>query len=158
MIVQKFMGVITRPLETFQSVMNEFIEDTLKFLLAVLLLQLVIVTVLNIENLLEFYQIFINWIAGIVMIFVMTGLFHLFLMILRKGTEIVNYVKTLRVVTYASVVAVVFGWIPFFSLVSTLWFIALMVIGLSLYYKISKIRSLVIILLPYVIFLLISML
>ncbi len=155
-ILQKIIGMITSPTKTFQSILTESLNDTLLFLAVLLIIQLVTSVLLNLEYLAEFYQIFGNWIVGIIMMFVMSGLFHVFTMINKKGTNLEDYFSTLRIVIYANVVFALFGWIPFIALIATLWFIYLLVKGLSMNYQISKKKALLIVLLPYLIFVILS--
>ncbi|MAH42525.1 hypothetical protein CL614_02250 [archaeon] len=155
-IIQKIIGMITSPTDTLQSAFTESLNETLLFLAVLSIIQLATSVLLNLEYIAEFYQIFGTWVTGIIMLFVMTGIFHIFTMVLRKGTDLGSYFQTLRIVIYANVIFALFGWIPFVAIIATIWFIYLLVKGFSLHYQINKKRALAIILLPYLIFVLLS--
>ena len=156
MILSKIFGMIKNPTATLQKVYKEAFMDTLIFLFVLVIIQLATSSILNFERLSVFYVIFSNWIQGVLMLVVMSVLFHVFTMRLRKGTNLEDYVLTLRATIYSTVPFVLFGWIPFIALPASIWLIYLLMKSMSLYFNMSKKKALLIVLLPYIIVLLLA--
>lgn len=150
-MTSKIIGMIIRPMETFRAVEKEGYRKTLSVLAATLILQLLTSAILNISRIGEFYAIFLNWLSGDAMLFIMSGLFFVFVMILRKNTRLEEYGRVLRVIAYSNIIFAMFGWIPYFSFLATIWFMVLLIMGLRLYYGMNYKRSALAILAPYII-------
>ena len=103
------------------------------------------------------------WIAGLVLSFIIYGVFHLFVMLLGGSG---GYENTYKVFVYSSTPSSLLGWIALalfglglggiavgglIFIVLIIWAIYLVVTGLSIMHKMSKLRALAVILIPVII-------
>ncbi len=88
----------------------------------------------------------LNYIAGLLMIFVAAGLLHVWIYIF--GGRAV-FEKTFQLLVYSSTPMYLLGWIPFLSFLAQIYSIVLLVIGTQKLHKLSLARSILIYVIPF---------
>ncbi|MDP2750098.1 MAG: Yip1 family protein [Nanoarchaeota archaeon] len=93
----------------------------------------------------------INYLFGLVTIFVGTGLIYLWCLIFGGKA---NYVKTFQMCVYSKTPVFVFGWVPVIGLFAWFYELGLLIIGTREIHKISKSKSILMYAIPVALFML----
>ncbi|MFH1420702.1 MAG: YIP1 family protein [Candidatus Aenigmatarchaeota archaeon] len=157
-LIDKAINVMIKPAEFFSKLGGETLMDTLTYMLAICAIQLLIGVLTNLGYIAQFHLMVLYWFSGILMIFIVAGLMHLFVMLLGIDREWNKYFLTLKVSVYAMTPFVLLGWIPIVSLIASVWLVYLMVKGISVFYQVKMTKAFLVAILPFALLIALSML
>ena len=161
-------GFLLSPVETFRTVRDTDLGDSLRYYLLLLAINAVLSAIVNLaiagsvwmvfSDLLKQAGLAVPAVAGagviivalviiivqFVLVFIGAAWLHLFVYLLggRRG-----YLETLKAITFGSTPAMLFGWIPFAGLLSGIWSLVLGIFGIRELQDLTTIKAVLVVIL-----------
>lgn len=87
----------------------------------------------------------VGYFLGIVLMFVIAGIYHLFAMMF--GTK-KKYIETYKAAVYGATPSYLFGWVPYVGLIALIWTVVLQIFGIKELHKLSGGKAAAVVLIP----------
>ncbi|KUG19853.1 MAG: YIP1 family protein [Methanomicrobiaceae archaeon] len=156
-----FRGMITEPQKTIRKSRSASLGDAITYFVIVLVIYGVLTAVFTgilgqvipfffpaVEDLFSAAFFLVGLvISGVIGLFLLGAILHIFIKI-AGGSG--GYTETMRAFALAGTPLAVIGWIPVLGLLSWLWTLVLVVLGAREYHKLSVIRAVIAIFLPFI--------
>lgn len=175
--IKKVKGILFSPRKTFQELIDESFFKTLKFYFLILLIISIFFSLIGalsfyvvlpkilgekfFTNIPVSYELLILLlfgffiIGGLIFSFITGLILHVFVKFIGGGKK--SYKETIRAVMYGLTPLILFWWIPFLQIVTPIWAFLLILIGIKKFQEISRVRAILVMVVPIVIFLIIGL-
>ncbi|QYZ80155.1 hypothetical protein E2N92_12315 [Methanofollis formosanus] len=163
-LVERMKGFLTDPVESFKDAKGDDLGEVLKYFVVILAINAVLSGLLvmagfNLYGDLSGMGIgtgvvagisMIIWgiVAGLIGLFVIGLIIHLFVVILVGGNGLE---QTIKAVAYGATPAMLLGWIPFIGFLAGIWSLVLYVLGIRELHETTTGRAAAAVLLPLVV-------
>jgi hypothetical protein len=147
-ITKKAKGFITNPVESFRQSREDRLGDVIKYFVVILAIfatfsSFIVAIGTGVGNEIGYFigYFVVYFIAGFIGLFVGGAAIHLIGRIIGGWEE--GFGQVLKVLVYSSTPAMLLGWIPVVGVISGLWAIIILILGIRELYRISTVRAVI---------------
>lgn len=146
--IEKIKNLFTNHKKFFSIVTEEPLKETFVYYIFLAIINLGL-TFITIQIFLP-YKFLGSWIVSLVMVFIVSGIMHIFLQLLKKA-DIHDYESTLKILIYASTPYILLSWIPIVRIIGTICMFYFVFIGLKQNYETNTIETVITLLSPFIV-------